>query len=459
MGVVYDRGVKRLAVVLVLLAACEMPNTPPVRTPAPPAGPQVVGTEWELIAMQGKPVLSGTRVTLIFDEKSAGGYSGCNWYGGEYSKSASTLQVKQVTSTARGCLKPDGTDKQERDYYMLLQRPLTIAAEPQRLTLKDATGAAVLEFKPIPSTPMDPAALVGTRWQVPDTNITLIFATVETYRGFGGCRDYRGTYRAKRDKINFPSITMTATECEQPLAVRRAEEDFTNYLSESERYVMTADRLAIKTVGGRQIELVRATPIPPITGAPRLLPVDEAAKDPSFVAFRASLIEIVRKRDTKALLATIADDIKTDFGGGGGRNDFIKHWKLDTDLSPIWEELDAILALGGKFTTPDVFWAPYVYSAWPDDVDSFEYVAAVRNDVVVRDGVKPIATLDHHLVRIAAKDPIRLGNPHAPRRRVVLPDKREGWVPVDEIRSPVDYRAAFDKKNGVWTMTALVAGD
>lgn len=457
MRVVYDRRMRRLLFVL-LMAACNVPNEPP-RQSARSEPVHLSGTEWQLATMNGEPVLDGTRITLTFDEKSGGGYSGCNWYGGQYAMTGNKLQFKDITSSARGCLQPEGIEKQERTFIELLKTPLEPVAEQQGLMLKDATGKTVLEFSAIASLGMDPAALRGTRWQLPESNVTLTFEDDKNFRGFGGCRDYRGTYSAKGDRIHFDSITMTATECDQPLDVQRAEEELTTDLSEAERYQLSTGHFDLMTVRGTHRVFVPLTMPAAISGAPQLQPVDEAAKDPSFVAFRTSLLAALEKRDKNALLALIARDIRTDFGGGGGRRAFITHWKLNEELSPVWEQLPPVVRLGGKFTGARTFWAPYVYSAWPEDVDSFEHVAAVRDDVIVRDGVNPIARLDHHIVRIAQDDPVRGGNRSASRRKVVLPDKREGWVAADEVRSPVDYRAAFDKRNGVWRMTALVAGD
>ena len=206
---------------------------------------------------------------------------------------------------------------------------------------------------------------------------------------------------------------------------------------------------------------------PVLAGGQRLLPRDEAASDPSFFEFRKQLIAAVEERNREVLLASIDDAIKTDFGGGGGKKDFIEHWKLDqSDLdSPVWVELLRILQLGGSFRDegPKQFWAPYVYSDWPESIDSFENVAAVGSQVIVRtapeDDAKGLATLDHHIVAIAEDDPMRSGTPSPSWRKIVLPDKREGWVIEDEVRSPIDYRAGFEKKNGVWKMTILVAGD
>ena len=36
---------------------------------------------------------------------------------------------------------------------------------------------------------------------------------------------------------------------------------------------------------------------------------------------------------------------------------------------------------------------------------------------------------------------------------------KKGFVSAEFVRSPIDYRACFEKKNGKWKMTAFVAGD
>ena len=36
---------------------------------------------------------------------------------------------------------------------------------------------------------------------------------------------------------------------------------------------------------------------------------------------------------------------------------------------------------------------------------------------------------------------------------------RSGWVQAAAIRSPIDYRAIFEKRGGKWQMTAFVSGD
>src|SRR5688572_13796382 len=106
-----------------------------------------------------------------------------------------------------------------------------------------------------------------------------------------------------------------------------------------------------------------------------LRPVDEAAKDPDFLAFRTRLIDIVARRDTASLLALVHPDIRASFGSHSGIASFVELWKLDKPGSELWKELGAVLKLGGSFDGPTSFTAPYTFSRWPEDVDSFEFLA------------------------------------------------------------------------------------
>ena len=43
--------------------------------------------------------------------------------------------------------------------------------------------------------------------------------------------------------------------------------------------------------------------------------------------------------------------------------------------------------------------------------------------------------------------------------RIKLRDGRTGYISSRYVRSPIDYRAVFNKMDGRWRMTAFVAGD
>ena len=78
---------------------------------------------------------------------------------------------------------------------------------------------------------------------------------------------------------------------------------------------------------------------------------------------------------------------------------------------------------------------------------------------IVRAGAEgtadPIYRLDHHLLRAATE----ASATQAAARAVVLPDGETGWIDARCVRSHLDYRAAFERRDGEWTMVLLVAGD
>jgi hypothetical protein len=42
---------------------------------------------------------------------------------------------------------------------------------------------------------------------------------------------------------------------------------------------------------------------------------------------------------------------------------------------------------------------------------------------------------------------------------IKLGNGKKGYIATQYMRSPIDYRAYFDKVNGTWKLTAFVAGD
>ena len=157
-----------------------------------------------------------------------------------------------------------------------------------------------------------------------------------------------------------------------------------------------------------------------------------------------------------ALLRLASDDVQTDFGGGSGKVEFRRHWKLDRpDKSDLWAELTTILALG---CTLDGSAALIPSLSEPmDTLDPFEsYVAIVPGSPLrrePRDGAEPVSTLDWHVLTLTSVSTDNLWY------HVRLADGRSGYVRADEVRSPVDYRLVAERRGDRWLITALVAGD
>src|SRR5687768_17160229 len=100
-------------------------------------------------------------------------------------------------------------------------------------------------------------------------------------------------------------------------------------------------------------------------------PVDEAATDASFVAFRGKLIAAAKRRDAKYILSILDKDIKNGFGGNDGIAEFKKQWKIESPASKFWDEFMPVIANGGKFdeggevSTTALFTAPYTFNGFP----------------------------------------------------------------------------------------------
>jgi hypothetical protein len=196
---------------------------------------------------------------------------------------------------------------------------------------------------------------------------------------------------------------------------------------------------------------------------PKLMPVDEASREPAFVEFRERLLEAVRSRDEEFLSEVIDPNIRTGFGPAGGATEFRRQWKLDTRESPLWDELETILSLGGGFNPASAgsqFWAPYVYSAWPEQHDAFRSLAVIEDDVPMYErpdaSARMIGRLSYDIVTNVDVPAAELA---AGWTRVMTDDGRYGWVDSLTLRSPVGYRAGFTRRNGQWKLSAFVSGD
>ncbi len=200
-------------------------------------------------------------------------------------------------------------------------------------------------------------------------------------------------------------------------------------------------------------------------------PVDEAKNDASFLAFREKFIAAVKKRDTKFLFETLDRDVEGSFGGDRGTADFKRLWKLNQpNKSALWNELLTILTNGGTFSKreksqPKEFCAPYSFTVFPADLDGFEHQMIFGSNVNLR--AKPdaksnvITQLSHNVVKVDYENSVK--KPKSEYDYLWLKIEtlggKKGFVSPEFVRSPIDFRGCFEKKNGKWKMTVFLAGD
>jgi len=200
----------------------------------------------------------------------------------------------------------------------------------------------------------------------------------------------------------------------------------------------------------------------------QVLPVDEGKTNASFKSFREKLIEAVRKRDVKYVVGILDPAILNSFGGNGGIKEFKEMWKIDSPTSELWDELLTVLTNGGSFFKEEennLFCAPYSFKQFPEDLDAFEYQIIFDNNVNLRARPdlksKNIALLSYNVVKIDYENSVAGKNKEGEYLwlKVETSGGKKGFVSAKFVRSPIDYCACFEKKNGKWKVTTFVAGD
>lgn len=197
-------------------------------------------------------------------------------------------------------------------------------------------------------------------------------------------------------------------------------------------------------------------------GPAKLEPVNDAAKDPALAQMIATLLKACDEKDFKPFEAAMSPDAIASFGGDSGPKGFRDVYGVDDPNSPFWSEFKAALTLGGAFMEDGLFAAPYVYANWPEDLDSFTYVAAIGDKTELyakpKAGAKVVADVTHQILELIETDP---EDPNAaPEGWIhVKAGKKTGFVKAAETRSPVAYRAVFQKTENRWWLGAFVGGD
>jgi hypothetical protein len=198
----------------------------------------------------------------------------------------------------------------------------------------------------------------------------------------------------------------------------------------------------------------------------RLEPVDEGARDPSWVSFRKQLLNAVDARDRQYVMSILAKDVRTSLEASRGPAEFRKQWDVDAEVSPLWRALRSALFLGAAYVQREEgrreLCAPYILAKWPKDLDPFMHGAVIAREVLVKaepsSASATAQVLGYDIVAIADWEvPDKAAD--ATQRWVKITVKNgEGYVPEEQIRSPIEHAACFMKSDGRWRMTGLAPG-
>jgi hypothetical protein len=198
----------------------------------------------------------------------------------------------------------------------------------------------------------------------------------------------------------------------------------------------------------------------------KLLPVDEGVHDPSWILFKARLLDALAKRDQKFVLGIVDAKIRNTLGSDGSA-EFRKLWQPQAADSPLWDELPKLLFLGGVFVKRDhgaiEFCAPYVRFSWPDHAPANASGAIIVADALVKSrpsaAADTLQTLAHDLVKVLDWE-IADDDKDVKQQWVrIQTGTGAGYVPEEHVRSPLEHRACFAKSGAGWRMTGLEAGE
>jgi hypothetical protein len=199
----------------------------------------------------------------------------------------------------------------------------------------------------------------------------------------------------------------------------------------------------------------------------KLAPVDEAANDRSWIAFRHRLLTALDQRDRRFLLSIIDARVRNAPGAERGIAEFRKEWDLEAKDSPVWTELASALFLGAAYLprdeekkhAPRELCAPYLLAKWPADIDPFGHGAIVAKETAARSApasdAPPLQPLSYDIVAVTDWD-VADRDAASPQRWVkVKLAAGEGYVPAEHVRSPIEHAACFVKGASGWRLTAF----
>jgi hypothetical protein len=195
----------------------------------------------------------------------------------------------------------------------------------------------------------------------------------------------------------------------------------------------------------------------------RKLPlVDEGATDVSWLRFKKRVADAVARRDKQFLLSILDRNVRNQSEKTRGIAEFRKQWELDTPDTPVWHELGTALQLGSAYIRRDngsrELCAPYVLGKWPPDVHPFDHAVVISRDTVLQ--AEPsmsspaLARLSYDVVEVEDWEVAdRKGAKQTWVR--IRHANRDGYVPEEQVRSPVEQAACFVKVGNGWKMTGF----
>jgi hypothetical protein len=193
-------------------------------------------------------------------------------------------------------------------------------------------------------------------------------------------------------------------------------------------------------------------------------PIDEGAKDLNWQTYKTRLLAAIEKKNRQALIAAIDPNVDNGPDIKRGVSEFRRRWDLDKDKSPVWEELRKAVSLGGAYLkkSPRRFCTPYVAAKWPTTHDPFDFGAITARDVLVKSEPssesRTVSTVTHVVVKVEDWEVADKSAGLTQKWAKVRLRDASGYVPEEQIRSPIEHMACFSGEGGSWRLVSFTAG-
>lgn len=187
-------------------------------------GIDLSGREFMSESLEGRTLVTGTEIRVLFRESNLSAHAGCNTMSGNYRFDGSVLVVSEMGSTEIGC-DPPLSEQDEWLAGFLQARPAAELAEP-RLTLASATETLTLIDREVGSPDRE---LVGTHWVGngigdgtsvsigPGSDLlTVMFGSDGRVAAFSGCQHGSGDFFASKGVMEITDFTFDGVPCSNP---------------------------------------------------------------------------------------------------------------------------------------------------------------------------------------------------------------------------------------------------
>lgn len=198
----------------------------------------------------------------------------------------------------------------------------------------------------------------------------------------------------------------------------------------------------------------------------KFLPPNDLGKDKSLVTFVSQLKTAVKKKDKAALLSLLDKDIKNNFGGNGGIEEFKQQWHWPKDTLTVWHHLQRVLDIGGGFMNQGAesnYAFPYVFNLDIGEGDIFSAGVITGKNVNLREKpdlkAKVLTQLSYDVVKFSGETRGKNAVADPEWHQIETANHKKGWVFWKYVYSPVGYRLILYKDKGKWKVSAFVAGD